>query len=661
MKNNISFDHNDELCITSLRILAVDMVEKAKSGHPGLPLGVAPTLYVLWSRFLKHSPKNPLWYNRDRFVLSAGHGSALLYSLLHHFGYGLPIEDLKQFRQWGSKTPGHPEYGHTVGVETTTGPLGQGVANAVGMALAEKMLAAQFNLNGQNIVDHYTYVLAGDGDMMEGVAHEAVSFAGQNKLHKLICLYDDNSITIEGKTSLAFSEDVPARFRACGWNTLAVADGNNPAMLAAAIAQAKTFTNAPTLIAIKNHIGYGSPKQDTEKVHGEPLGTEGMAATRKFYNWTAQPFEIPAQVREHFAKIQTELAAYEAQWNKEFDGIKKAAPALAQAFEDQMSGKLPHGIEEKLPSFDPAKPVATRQASGTVINYFADNIPAFVGGSADLAPSNKTAFANRKDKMLHFGIREHGMAGIVNGLALHGGLIPFGATFFVFSDYLRPSARLAALMSTQSIFVLTHDSIGVGEDGPTHQPVEHLAAMRLIPNLLVLRPADANETADCWMLAIKHKGPSCLVLTRQSLPILPVDRAAMREGVNRGAYIAYEPAKKPEAVILATGSEVHISLEAAKLLAADGISARVLSIPSMELFEKQGAEYISSLLPENITNRVAVEAGSSMCWHKWLGGKGSTVCIDGRFGASAPDKVNFEKYGFTPANIAAAVKRGAGK
>ena len=641
------YNETDSLSVTTLRMLAADMVEKANSGHPGMPLGAAPMAYTLWRHTMKFNPKNPNWFDRDRFVLSAGHGSALLYSLLHLCGYDLSLEDLKNFRQWESKTPGHPEYGVTPGVETTTGPLGQGIANAVGFALAEQLLAKQYNRPGHEIINHHTYAIAGDGCMMEGLSHEAASLAGHLKLAKLVLLYDDNGITIEGKTGLAFSENVPERFAAYGWRTLTVADGNSPAEIDKALAAARD-SDRPTLISVKTHIGNGTPKQDTEKAHGEPLGAVAMAETRRHYNWTQDTFHIPAQVRENFAELAVEGEKLQKDWETRLASYKTAYPAEYAELSARIDGKLPENIAKLLPNLSSSGALATRDSSGKMINALAEAIPAFCGGSADLAPSNKTAIIKYPERTLHFGIREHAMGAIVNALALHGGFIPFGSTFLVFSDYMRPAVRLAALMQSHSIFVFTHDSIGVGEDGPTHQPVEHMAALRAIAGLTVLRPADSAETAAAWEAAIINKTPVCLALSRQKLP--PVDtKNDIRSGTLKGAYTAIDCDGTPEIILIGTGSETQLACAATRELQKRGVKARAVSMPSMELFERQPAAYRESVLPPQVKKRLAIEAGSSQCWHKWTGFEGGTLCVD-KFGASAPDKTVFENYGFTVAN-----------
>jgi transketolase len=651
-------------CINTIRMLAADAVQKAKSGHPGMPMGAAAMAYVLWTRFLKHNPANPAWPDRDRFVLSAGHGSMLLYALLHLTGYDVSLEDLQQFRQWGSKTPGHPEVGHTPGVETTTGPLGQGVANAVGMAVAERWLAAQFNRDGHAIVDHYTYAIAGDGDLMEGVASEAASLAGHLKLGRLICLYDDNHISIDGSTAIAFTEDVGKRFEAYGWHVQLVADGNDMDAVEAAIRAAQGDTERPSLIMCRTHIGYGSPnKQDSAKAHGEPLGEEELRLTKEKLGWPASPaFLVPEDVLAEFRQAVERGRAAEAAWRERWRAYVAAFPAEAERWERHQSGQLPAQWGAKLPVYAPSDPaVATRAVSGKVIQSIYATVTNLVGGSADLAPSNNTyvpeggefqagSYAGRN---FRFGVREHAMGAIANGMALHGGLRPYTGTFLVFADYMRPAIRLAALMRLPVIFVFTHDSIGLGEDGPTHQPIEHVASLRAIPNLRVIRPADATETVEAWRLALTQSGPTCLILTRQNLPVL--DRAAVPVGVGaeRGGYVVAEAgAGTPRIILIASGSEVEVALGARKLLEAQGIPARVVSMPTWELFEAQPPEYREAVLPVAVTARLAVEAGSPQGWHKYVGLGGDVVGM-ARFGASAPAKLLFEKFGFTAEAVAA--------
>jgi transketolase len=652
----------DQLCINTIRMLAVDAVQKAKSGHPGLPMGAAAMAYVLWTRLLRHNPANPQWPDRDRFVLSAGHGSMLLYALLHLTGYDLRLEDLQQFRQWESRTPGHPEHWMTPGVETTTGPLGQGFANAVGMAIAERWLAAQFNRPGQAIVDHFTYVLASDGDMMEGVASEAASLAGHLKLGRLICLYDDNDVSIDGSTSLAFTEDVGRRFEAYGWHVQDVADGNDVAGVEAALRAAQAETGRPSLIRVRTVIGFGSPgKQGTAKAHGEPLGEDEVRTTKQNLGWPQEPtFLVPEEAGREFAKARQRGQALEAEWQARKAAYDAAHPEEAARWAQYLGGKLPDGWEAALPAFAPADPaLATRAASGKVLQAIAPRVTNLLGGSADLAPSNNTylpgvpefqagAYAGRN---FRFGVREHAMGAVANGMALHGGLRPYTGTFLVFSDYMRPAVRLAALMQLPVVFIFTHDSIGLGEDGPTHQPIEHVMALRAIPGLKVIRPADAVETAEAWRVALTQAGPTCLILTRQNLPVLDRSRAAQDAGAARGAYVLSEAAGPPEMLLLATGSEVSVALAAQALLQKDGVSARVVSMPCWELFEQQPAGYREAVLPAPLTARVAVEAGAPLGWYKYVGARGEIVAMT-RFGVSAPGKVLMERFGFTPENVA---------
>lgn len=651
----------DQACVNTIRFLACDAVEKAKSGHPGMPLGAATMAYVLWDRFLRHNPKNPKWGDRDRFVLSAGHGSALLYALLHLTGYDLPLDQLKQFRQLGSLTPGHPEHGLTAGVEVTTGPLGQGFAMAVGMAVAERHLAAKFNRPGFPIIDHYTYGIASDGDLMEGVASEAASLAGTLGLGKLIFLYDDNHISIEGSTDLAFTENVRLRFQAYGWQVITVPDGNDIDLIDAAIRLAREEKERPSLIAVRTRIGFGSPKQDSASSHGEPLGAEALAATRQTLVWPDEPmFYVPDEVKAHFAEALDRFAEMESAWLKMTEDYRARFPEEASIWAKTMAGEMPAGWEDKLPVFAAGSGMATREASGKVMNALAEMIPNLMGGSADLAPSTKTTLAGLGEfsatqpegQNMHFGVREHAMGAVVNGMALHGGLIPFGSTFFVFSDFMRPSLRLAALMELHSIFVFTHDSIGVGEDGPTHQPIEHLMTLRAIPGLVVIRPADANETRAAWEYAIKAKRPTVLVLTRQKLANFDPDSCECLHGVSRGAYVLKEERGQiPQVVIVATGSEVEPSLKAWELLKAKGCRARVVSMPSWELFDEQPEKYRRGVLPAGVPV-LTVEAGITLGWKKYIDGKGMSLGID-RFGASGPGPVLMEHFGFTPENIAA--------
>jgi len=661
----------DQVAINTIRFLAVDMVEKAQSGHPGAPMGQAPIAYLLWTRHLRHNPDNPDWPNRDRFVLSCGHASALLYSLLHLGGYGLPIEELQHFRQWSSKTPGHPEHELTRGVETTTGPLGQGLSNSVGMAIAECMGATRFNRDGFPVVDYNVWVIASDGDMMEGVTSEACSLAGHLKLGKLNVLYDANEISIDGPTSLAFTEDVGKRFEAYGWHVLHVGDGNDLAALDAAMNAAKAEEGRPSLIVVKTVIGYGSPaKAGTAKAHGEPLGADEVTAAKKNLGWPLEPtFLVPDEARAPFEEARKRGHQMEEEWNGLMDRYRQAHAEPAADLDQRLSGKLPDGWQDGIPTFKPGdKPLATRAASGQVLNGIAPRLPQLVGGSADLTPSNNTAIKGRGDfegasqaegLYLRFGVREHGMGSILNGLALSKLWIPYGGTFLIFSDYMRPPVRLAALMRLQVVYVYTHDSIFLGEDGPTHQPISQLASLRAIPNLTVIRPADANETAEAWRVAIEHRhGPVALALTRQGLPILEETAKHAREGVARGAYVLSDPAEgEPEIILMATGSEVWVTLEAARQLAGKGIRVRVVSMPSWELFDQQPKEYQESVLPSAIRKRLAVEAAAPFGWDKYTGLDGEIHAIQ-RFGASAPYKQLQKEFGFLPEDI---VKRVEGR
>jgi len=652
--------NDDQLTINTIRTLCMDAVQKANSGHPGAPMGLAPAAYILFKRFLKHNPENPAWIDRDRFVLSGGHSSSLLYSLLYLFGYGLELDDLKNFRQWGSRTPGHPEYGYTPGVETTTGPLGQGIANAVGMAMAERHLAARFNKGNKQLIDHHTYVMCGDGDLMEGVSLETISLAGHLGLGKLICLYDDNSITIEGKTNIAFTENVRAKFESQNWHVVTVQDGNDLEEIQKAIQAGKDAVTRPTLVQIKTHIAYGSPgKQDTSDAHGAPLGAEEIRLTKKFYGVPDdKDFFVPEKVLENCGKALTYGKGFEQEWLNIFNAYKTEYPELTASFVDAISGFLTQGWDAGIPLFNPEDgPVATRSASGRVLNAIADNLPALMGGSADLAPSNKTHINNSTDfqknaydgRNIRFGIREHAMGAIMSGMYLHSGIRPYGGTFLVFADYMRPAIRMATLMKLPLIYVFTHDSVAVGEDGPTHQPVEQLASLRAIPGLNVVRPADANETALAWKQALKTvDSPTALILSRQKLPTLDVSQ---RDGeFNYGAYVVKKQ-MDPDMILIGTGSEVHICVEAAGILKKDhNIKATVVSMPSWELFEKAPAPYRERILPAGMKKRMAVEAGISMGWEKYTGTDGKIIGID-RFGASAPGGRVLKEYGFSPENI----------
>lgn len=658
----------DELCVNTLRFLAVDAVEKAKSGHPGLPLGAAPMAYVLWDRFLRHNPHNPRWINRDRFILSPGHGSALLYALLHLYGYDLSLEDLKRFRQWGSKTPGHPEHGLTVGVEATTGPLGQGFAMGVGMAMAERFTSNCFNQTDFPVMNHYTYAIVSDGDLMEGVSSEAASFAGTLRLNKLIYLYDDNHISIEGETDIAFTENVQHRFEAYGWNVLRVADGNDLRGIEKAIRLGQTEKSRPTLITVRTHIGYGSPKQDTAAAHGEPLGQEALFTAKKALGWPQNPtFYVPEEALNHFRLAVQKGAEMEANWKVLLTDYRSHHPDLGKQLNQALKGKLPVNWKSFIPSFTPQDgPIATRNVSGKVMNVLSQKLHSLgiaphhflIGGSADLSPSTKTIlmgygdFGFSKDcaHNVHYGVREHAMGAIANGMALHSNFIPYSATFLIFSDYMRPAIRLAALMQTHVIFIFTHDSIGLGEDGPTHQPVEQLMSLRAVPGLTVLRPADANETAIAWRIAIERKGPVVLVFTRQKLPVLDPKRYPIREGVPRGAYPLAKPELgDPDIVLIATGSEVHLALASLKELENKGVKAQVVSMPSWELFEEQTEEYRRRMLPPDLP-KLAIEAGSTLGWGTYIGYNGDVIGLD-RFGASAPGNVVYEKLGFNVDNV----------
>jgi transketolase len=659
----------EELCINTVRFLAADAVQRAQSGHPGLPMGAAAMAHVLFTRHLRFDPADPAWPDRDRFVLSAGHGSMLLYALLHLTGYDLSVDDLREFRQWGSKTPGHPEYGHTTGVETTTGPLGQGFANAVGMAVAERFLAATFNGDGPAVQDHFTYVIAGDGDMMEGISSEAASFAGHQALGKLIVLYDDNHISIDGGTSLAFTEDVVARFAAYEWHVQRVTDGNDLGAVDAALAAAKAETARPSLIAVRTHIGFGAPnRQDTAKAHGEPLGIDELQLAKKNLGWPAEPaFLVPPEVKAFYETAAARGANAHAAWRERHAVWSAADPTRAAAWDAAWSRGLPAGWDADLPVFAADEGgLATRAASGQAINALAPHLPTLLGGSADLAPSNNTWIKDAPDQQaatpagrnFHFGVREHAMAAAGSGLALHGGLRPYVATFFVFTDYMRPAMRLAAIMGQPVIYVLTHDSIGLGEDGPTHQPVEHLAILRATPGWTVLRPADANETVEAWKLALKKiDGPIALVLTRQKLPTMDRAKYAPAAGIARGAYVLADaaPEAEPTVILIGSGSEVQLALAAHERLAAEGVRSRVVNLASWQLFEQQDAAYRESVLPAACHRRLAVEAGVTFGWERWVGDEGEVIGLD-HFGASAPAGILFEQFGFTADNVYARAK-----
>ena len=648
----------DELCINTIRFLAVDAVQKANSGHPGAPLGMAPMAYVLWDRFLKHNPNDPKWPNRDRFILSAGHASAMLYALLHLTGYELPLEEIKQFRQWGSKTPGHPEYGLVPGVEVTTGPLGQGFANGVGMAIAERWLAQHYNRPGHEIINHYTYTIVSDGDIMEGVASEAASLAGTLRLGRLICLYDDNGISIEGNTDITLAEDVAQRFQAYGWHVIGSIDGMNTASVDQAIRVART-DNRPSLIICRTIIGYGSPhKAGTGSAHGEPLGEEEVRLTKERLGWSyEEPFTVPPEVLTHFRQAQERGKHQQQEWEAKLEAYRQTYPGEVRQLEEDLRGDLPEGWDSDLDGMFTAedKPIATRAASGQVMNAIALKIHSLMGGSADLAPSTKTilkdkghySFEEYGGHNMHFGIREHAMGAIANGMALHGGIIPYTATFLIFYDYMRPPVRLAALMGLRVIYIFTHDSIGVGEDGPTHQPIEQLMALRAVPNLVTIRPADATETVEAWKVALeRHRGPTALIFSRQNLPVLDRTTLAPTSGAQHGGYILWEAATPPDVILIGTGSEVHIALEAGKLLQEKGIAVRVVSLPSWELFDTQPAEYRDTVLPPDIRARISIEAAASLGWERYVGLDGVAIGLS-RFGASAPGKVIYEKLGLT--------------
>ncbi len=644
----------------TIRALSMDAIQAANSGHPGMPMGMADVGAVLWSKYLKHNPQNPEWADRDRFVLSAGHGSMLIYSLLHLSGYNLPMDEIKQFRQWGSKTAGHPEFGHTVGVETTTGPLGQGCANAVGMAIAEEMLAARYNTADQKIVDHYTYVIASEGEFMEGISHEVFSMAGNHKLGKLIIFYDENFISIEGSTDVTYTDDVPKRMEAYGWQVQSI-DGHNHDQIAAAIEAAQAETEKPSVIICKTKIGYGSPnKEGSHDCHGAPLGAKEVELTKENLGIPAEPFFVPQEVYDVFAARLETLKSEDAAWQEKYTAWRSANDQLAKDWDIAQSGELPE-MCGKLPEYEANSSVATRKVSGDVIQALAKEMPYLVGGSADLGPSNNTVIKNGGDigannfggRNFHFGVREIGMGGIMNGVQLHGGLRVFGGTFLVFADYVRPTTRVAALMGLPVIYVYTHDSFYVGEDGPTHQPIETIQSLRMIPNTTVIRAADANETRCAWMAALKNKkGPTALLFTRQNVKTLDREKYACANGVNKGAYTLWQSGEgTPEIIMMATGSEVAITLEAGEKLAAEtGKNIRVVSFPSWELFEAQSAEYKEEVFPESCTKRLVAEAGTSFGWERYIGRNGVAVCKD-TFGASAPGEVLAEKFGFTAENI----------
>ncbi len=658
----------EQQSINTIRFLAVDGVQQANSGHPGAPMGMAPMAYSLWNKHLSHNPKNPDWLNRDRFILSAGHASMLLYSLLHLTGYELSIDELKNFRQWESKTPGHPEHGEAPGVEMTTGPLGQGFAHGVGMAMAEQFLAARFNKPGFDIVDHYTYAIVSDGDLEEGVSAEAAGLAGTLKLGKLIYLYDDNKIQIDGSTEKVFTEDVAARFRACHWHVVGPIDGFDVDAVAAAIEEAKAEKEKPSIIICKTIIGYGAPLENTSKVHGSPLGPEGVVSAKEKLGWPKEPaFFVPEEVAEHMGQAVSQGKEAEEAWQQKFDSYKKEFPELAEKFLSQMKGELPAGWDEALTGLfgKDSGAQATRASSGTTINALIGKVDNLMGGSADLAGSTKTMQKERKEfsatersgPNVHFGVREHVMGSIAGGMALHGGVIPYTGTFLTFSDYMRPPMRLAALMKQRVVYVFTHDSIGLGEDGPTHQPIEHLMALRTIPNLNVIRPSDATETAQSWKAAIERKdGPTVLVFTRQKVATIDRDEHGKAEGLHKGAYVLWESDANPEVIIIGTGSEVEIALEAGKELAKGGTKTRVVSMPCWELFDGQPAEYREKVLPKAVRARVAIEAGVKTGWERYVGLDGTIIGMDG-FGASAPAEVLYEKFGLTAECVVQAAKK----
>lgn len=658
----------EQLAVNTIRMLSIDAVEKANSGHPGMPMGAAPMAYVLWSRFLRHNPVNPDWFNRDRFILSAGHGSAMLYSLLHLSGYDLSLEDLKNFRQWGSKTPGHPEFGHTPGVEATTGPLGQGISNAVGMAMAERHLAAVYNREGYPVVDHYTYTICGDGDLMEGISAEAASLAGHLRLGKLIALYDSNDISLDGETAASFTEDVQKRYEAYGWQVLKVEEENDLEAIDRAIREAQADTDRPTLIEVKTTIGFGSPQlAGTHKIHGAPIGAKEAAEVRKAYGWKwDEPFFVPEEVREHFASLKDQGSRAEEEWKALWKGYEQDYPELAQQLQVSIRGELPKGWDAGLPLYEEGdKPIATRSASGDVLNALADTVPSLFGGSADLASSNKTGLNKEKifqaedytGRNVWFGVREHAMGAALNGMMLHGGLRAFGATFLVFSDYLRPSIRLSALSKLPVLYIFTHDSISVGEDGPTHEPIEQIPSLRLIPGLRVLRPADANETVAAYRYAMNQKeNPVALILSRQNLPVLKGTAEKAEEGTRRGAYVLSDTEGQSEVILIATGSEVSLAVTAQQKLHELGIATRVVSMPCREEFEQQSKEYQESVIPSNIKARVVLEAAHPSGWEKIAGDQGAVIGID-TFGASAPGSLVMEKFGFHVENVLNQVKQ----
>lgn len=657
-----------EKCINTIRLLSVDAIQKAKSGHPGMPMGCAPIAYLLYSKLMKHNPANPKWLNRDRFILSGGHGSMLLYSILHLSGYNLSLEELKSFRQWDSLTPGHPEYGKTEGVETTTGPLGQGLTNAIGMAVAQKHLAGVFNKENYNIFDHYLFVEVGDGDLMEGISHEAASFAGHNNLGRVIVFYDDNSITIDGATSLSNSDNVKQRFEAYNWHVQNVDDVNDLTALENAVANAKEEPNRPSIIITKTIIGHGSPnKKGTAGIHGSPLGDDEIVLTKRNLGFPEnESFYVPNEVYNNFKDLKDTFQNYEDEWNKLFEDYSNKFPEDAKLLGKVMNGELGESWKDKLPKFENyGEAMATRSASGKVLNAIVSELPALFGGSADLTPSNNTDLKGYQDfssenpdgRYVRYGIREHAMAGIMNGIAIYGGIIPYAGTFLVFSDYLRPSLRLASISEIKNIYVFTHDSIGVGEDGPTHQPVEHISALRTIPGVVVIRPSDANETSIAWKFALEHKGsPVALALTRQNLKIVDREVFGSAEGVSKGAYILKDSKGEPELIIMASGSEVDLALQSSEALEKDGINTRVVSFPSWEIFEMQSDDYKDSVFPKNVRARISIEAGVSQGWEKYTGFDGEIISLN-HYGASAPQNILFEKFGFTVENVVEKAKK----
>ena len=657
----------DKLSVETIRFLAADGVQKAKSGHPGMPMGMAPTAYLLWTRLMKHNPANPKWHNRDRFVLSAGHGSMLLYSMLHLCGYNMTLDDLKNFRQLNSKTPGHPEYDPDLGIEVTTGPLGQGIGNAVGMAIAEKHLAAHFNCDGSAIIDYNIYVIAGDGDLQEGVSAEASSLAGHLGLDNLIVIYDDNHISIDGDTKLSFTEDVAMRYKAYGWNVITVTgDGTDLEAIEKAIKKANRYKGKPSIIKLRSHIGFGSPnKQDTAGAHGAPLGEEEVKLTKQKFGWDPQKtFHVPAEVAEHMLKARDAGIKAEKSWQRKFNKYAKQHPELAQQFNNAAEGEFGFDLDEILPEFEPGQAIATRKASGSVLSAVMPSLPLIMGGSADLTPSNNTQFTGAVDfqkdqyggRYIRYGVREHAMGAIMNGISVSRLCRAYGGTFFVFSDYVRPALRVAAMSGYPTIFVFTHDSIGLGEDGPTHQPVEHIPSLRAMPGIIVLRPADANETVQAWKFILEYNdGPVALLLTRQGLPVLDQSKYASATNLTKGAY-AVKPADNPDLLFLSSGSEVHVALAAAETLEFEGLKTQVVSMPSWELFEKQPQEYKDSVIPPTCKARVGIEAAVGLGWEKYIGDNGAFIGMD-TFGISAPYKEAFEHFGITPENVVKTAKK----